>query len=483
MGSMLEPNTRKGPDGPAQYPVSFINSGNYTVYTVSNFSSTVGIDWLRIRSQPFVVSEITDINVIPFSTVYQNWASDNISLYHFDNGVRGKYVDKYYYADYQTDTWGNSWIYPESGEAYSDGSIPSLTPGTYVFEWNIQITDDTGILSSDNTVWTCSVPNIVYYFDSSSSGTPNPDPEPPSTTENAVIEFNTLQVLANTVSCVVDVSGLGSEESIYTLHSELISGNTVYWTETTEAFAGPSAQVHNTVTELMPETEYTMTCTLYENGTPTSVAVSQTFTTLAASGSGGGGDTGTDDDTQIDYTGKLDSIENSVNFVGDKVDGVGDKVDSVGDKVEAVKEEITSLPEKIANMITDGIKGLFIPSQEDLTAIRDEYETMLSEKLGFIWQAFDLLTGFVGDLQTSLESGDAHEFTFPGVTVPIDGKEYVFIAETPVSLDNALMDVLRPVLGTIVSIVCVIAFVNMAHDYVLAIVSGVSAYEFERRKE
>lgn len=108
---------------------------------------------------------------------------------------------------------------------------------------------------------------------------------------------------------------------------------------------------------------------------------------------------------------------------------------------------------------------------------------MLAEKLGFVWQAYDLLTTFVGDLQTNLESGEAYEFNFPGVSVPIGGEEYVFIAETPVSLENELMDVLRPVLGTIVSIICVSAFVNMAHDYVLAIISGVSAYQFERRKE
>lgn len=234
--------------------------------------------------------------------------------------------------------------------------------------------------------------------------------------------------------------------------------------------------IFSTIADLTPETEYDITYELTADGEPTGITASTSFTTLVGTGAGG-------DASDPDYSGQLGSIQQGIGNVQQSVDNVGTKLDGVQETLTETKEEITSLPQKIATSITEGVKGLFIPSQEDLLGIKDEYEDMLSEKLGFIWQAFDLLTTFVSDLQTNLESGEAYEFNFPGIKLPMQGEEFVLVAETPVSLENELMDVLRPVLGTIVSIICVTLFVNMAHDYVLAIVSGVSAYEFERRKE
>ncbi len=352
--------------------------------------------------------------------------------------------------------------------------VGPVSPGFYGTNWAFSEEDP----DFDAFLTASGVTSIsLTYGAGSDSGGNAPDPTPPSTTENAKIEFDTFHVLSESVSCTLYVTGLGSEESLYSLRSDLIQNGELVRSsesEATSATSGEPLVMHSTKGGLTPETEYTLTFTLLENGTATNVSASRTFTTLAASGSGGG-DTGTDEEPPLDYTGKLDSIEDSVNSVGDKVDGVGEAVDSV-------KQEIAGLPEKIATSLTDKIMGLFVPSQEDLTEIKDKYEEMLSEKLGFIWQAYDLLTSFIGDFQTSLESGEEYAFNFPGVTVPINGEEYVFLSETSVSLDNAFMDVVRPVLGAIVTIVCCAAFINMAHDYVLAIVSGVSAYEFERRK-
>lgn len=296
--------------------------------------------------------------------------------------------------------------------------------------------------------------------------TASPPVDPNAST--GTLEIQSSHILDDSASFVVSVSDLASTESIYSIKAVLSSDGTEVKSTVTDTFAGTSNEMHLTVANLEPETAYDISFILQKNGTDTTITASTSFTTLAGSAAGEG--------ETPDYTGQLNEIQISV-------DNVGTKLDGVQETLTETKEEITSLPEKIATSITEGVKGLFIPSQEDLTAIKDEYEDMLSEKLGFIWQAYDLLTGFISDLQTNLESGEAYEFTFPGIKLPMQGEEFVLVAETPVSLENELMDVLRPVLGTIVSVICVSAFVNMAHDYVLAIISGVSAYQFERRKD
>lgn len=51
------------------------------------------------------------------------------------------------------------------------------------------------------------------------------------------------------------------------------------------------------------------------------------------------------------------------------------------------------------------------------------------------------------------------------------------------SLENGVMAVLRPILGTIISFVSVIAFSNSAFDMVTALISGASYFEYLRSKK
>ena len=319
------------------------------------------------------------------------------------------------------------------------------------------------ILNSDGTI----------YFPASAPVDPNAP-----TTPSGNIELASSQVLDDSASFVLNLSDLTETGEVYSVKVSRFTGEILEGEFTSEPFSSSIGSLHLTAANLTPETEYRFVFSLLLNGEETGISTETTVTTLAGEG-----------EVLPDYSGQLGDIQDSIGDVQQGIGDVKDSVDNVGTKLDGVqgtltetKEEIIGLPQKIATSITEGVKGLFIPSQEDLTEIKDKYETMLAEKLGFVWQAFDLLTTFVGDLQTNLDSGEAYEFTFPGVKLPMQGEEFVLVAETPVSLENDLMDVLRPVLGTIVSAIAVIAFVNMAHDYVLAIVSGISAYEFERRR-
>lgn len=149
--------------------------------------------------------------------------------------------------------------------------------------------------------------------------------------------------------------------------------------------------------------------------------------------------------------------------------------------LQTIYNAIVSLPGNIASAIIEGLKGLFIPSEEDITGIKSQYESLFSQRLGFIYQAASWITDFAQTMLSALQSGNTYQFTFPGVSVPLpDGTNMVLLQEQQVSLENGLMDVLRPVLGTIVSFICVVSFINMAHDMVSALISGTSYFEFMR---
>lgn len=162
--------------------------------------------------------------------------------------------------------------------------------------------------------------------------------------------------------------------------------------------------------------------------------------------------------------------------------------------VKSIYEAVVSLPENFGKLLADiaqlpgklldGIKSLFIPSEEDMTELSDKYNGLFEEKLGFVYQMFTFIVDTFGDLVDELSSGNAYSFVFPGIRFPMNGETVEILPETPVSLDNALMDVLRPVLGTAVSIVCVFALVSTGFDMVVAVISGASYFAFlGNRKE
>ena len=148
---------------------------------------------------------------------------------------------------------------------------------------------------------------------------------------------------------------------------------------------------------------------------------------------------------------------------------------SILEWLKAIKTGIGNVASSIANLpglIVDGIKGLFVPSQDALQSLKASYETLFEGKFGFIYQLYNWVVTFFGDLKTALTSGAAYAFTFPGIAFPMDGETITILDETAVSLDNSAMTVLRPVLGTAVSFIVVIATVNTCRRFILRFLSG-----------
>lgn len=168
-------------------------------------------------------------------------------------------------------------------------------------------------------------------------------------------------------------------------------------------------------------------------------------------------------DSTVENTGLLKSI---ISFLQNIVDG------------------ITQLPGKIATAIIEGIKSLFIPSEDFITQWKEEFFTLLKERLGFICQCFEILGNFFDKFILGWGDTDNYVFTVPTIDFTVYGNTYVLFEKQEISLDNPAMDVLRPFAGTVVSIVTVLAFIHTMEDMFIAIISGWSYFSFmERGKE
>ena len=147
---------------------------------------------------------------------------------------------------------------------------------------------------------------------------------------------------------------------------------------------------------------------------------------------------------------------------------------------------ILSLPANIASAIGNILQSLFVPSQDFLTMIRQEFEVLLSDRLGFLYQAGTMITDFATGIYDQLNSSYDMEFEFPGIGFESDlvDSGYIEILEpTTVSLDdNDFVTTIQPYLGTAVAFICVLAFVNAAHDMVVAVIGGRSYFDYLFRR-
>lgn len=149
--------------------------------------------------------------------------------------------------------------------------------------------------------------------------------------------------------------------------------------------------------------------------------------------------------------------------------------------LQNIVDGITQLPGKIATAIIEGIKSLFIPSEDFITQWKEEFFTLLKERLGFIYQCFEILGNFFDEFILGWGDTDNYVFTVPTIDFTVYGNTYVLFEKQEISLDNPAMDVLRPFAGTVVSIIVVLGFVHTMEDMFIAIISGWSYFSYLNR--
>ena len=82
-----------------------------------------------------------------------------------------------------------------------------------------------------------------------------------------------------------------------------------------------------------------------------------------------------------------------------------------------IKDEIVGLPAKIWNIFKEGLKELFIPTEEQMNELFDEVETDITAKLGILGLPINIYTNTMR-LVNSVDSEEDWCFSWNNVTVP-----------------------------------------------------------------
>lgn len=136
--------------------------------------------------------------------------------------------------------------------------------------------------------------------------------------------------------------------------------------------------------------------------------------------------------------------------------------------LKGIKEGITNLfnsiaelPSKLWNLISEGLKSLFVPTENDITTFKNNMQGLLSEKLGAVYQVLDITFNSWDRIQdndntdtitlpkTTIELGNQYDgsipYSFGGVNVKIVPDGFEWLATT---------------IKSIIGIVCTVLFVN-----------------------
>lgn len=100
-------------------------------------------------------------------------------------------------------------------------------------------------------------------------------------------------------------------------------------------------------------------------------------------------------------------------------------IKDVGDKISDKLEETKT---GIINGIIDGIKGLFIPSEDFFESYWEDLSTFMKSKLGFLWEVItfipNLFQNIIDMCQNALE---VYIVEIPEISVPLGDEEYVIL--------------------------------------------------------
>lgn len=121
-----------------------------------------------------------------------------------------------------------------------------------------------------------------------------------------------------------------------------------------------------------------------------------------------------------------------------------------------IKDSIVNLPE----LIMEKIKGLFIPTEEDMTEIKDKFDLLMKERFGALYEAGSIISDFV---EAFTYQGEKTSVSFPMVEIFLAGDLFVFggweVDLVPYGF-TSIIGVLKGLIG----IVCTLLFVVMLRN-------------------
>lgn len=122
--------------------------------------------------------------------------------------------------------------------------------------------------------------------------------------------------------------------------------------------------------------------------------------------------------------------DNSYHFSFDQMSKEASLLDKIkgglGDILEWIKDiasSIAELPEKLWAKIENGLKGLFVPSEESIASFKDRMLGLMNERLGAVYEVVDIT---LNSWDRVMEYADTHVIEIPLVTIPLGQESFTF---------------------------------------------------------
>lgn len=165
---------------------------------------------------------------------------------------------------------------------------------------------------------------------------------------------------------------------------------------------------------------------------------------------------------------------------------ISDIKDTVTDTSEQLQNPSSNIWQAAGSTISGAIESLFVPSEQDIAAVKDGFDQLAQDKLGGAYTAMETVDSTLEQVNDKLNNPSAAEgVEFPGISVPLGGEigTVTLLEAQMVTMPVQLTTVLHPIAGTIVSIVCGLGTFNVLKDMVECFLSGFSYSEFLHRNK
>lgn len=148
--------------------------------------------------------------------------------------------------------------------------------------------------------------------------------------------------------------------------------------------------------------------------------------------------------------------------------GIKEIVSNIKDGISNLLTGIIELPSKLWNLIENGLKGLFVPSESEMTEIKGQWDTLLSDRFGGLYQTVQLIDDYAESFK---DPNDKNTITLPELKLPFGQSEFVFGGQE-VQIVPEKFSFLIDVLKTIISIIATCLFVNGLRNRFERLVGG-----------
>ena len=152
--------------------------------------------------------------------------------------------------------------------------------------------------------------------------------------------------------------------------------------------------------------------------------------------------------------------------------------------VSEIKNGLSDSNSSIWGAFKDSVSGLFVPSSGELESVKNGFDQLAQDKLGGAYQSVDLVKDGVSQVRDKINNPTAdYSVEFPGIEVPL-GETYGtvrLIGRQDVTIPQKMRDVLYPIAGIIIPIVCTTWTVRLGIDMVNCFMSGMSYAQFLHR--